>query len=135
MGTPTEHSIIVTDQDLERLQSMLDQYATPEAETLEAELGRARVVSPSELPPQVATMDSVLVYEDCGTGTRRTIQLVYPHQADAAEGRVSVLAPIGSALLGLEVGQVIAWKVPNGFKRIRLVEVSYQPEAAGDSHR
>jgi regulator of nucleoside diphosphate kinase len=76
-------------------------------------------------------MNSDVVYEDVETGARRSVRVVYPKDSDAASGRVSVLAPIGAALLGLRVGQEIDWRVPTGVKRIRVAEVRYQPEAAG----
>jgi regulator of nucleoside diphosphate kinase len=128
-----EHKIIVTDTDLERLMSVVDQNDTSASAALEAELQRATVVKPAVVPPDVVTMDSELVYEDIDTHTRRQVRLVYPKDADASHGRVSVLAPIGSALLGLRVGQSIEWVVPNGRKRIRVVEIRYQPEASGDT--
>jgi regulator of nucleoside diphosphate kinase len=79
-------------------------------------------------------MNSQIVYEDCATGARREVHLVYPRDADAARGRISVLAPVGSALLGLRVGQQIAWKLPSGVRCIRVVEIRYQPEAQGHFH-
>jgi regulator of nucleoside diphosphate kinase len=126
-----EH-IVVTDRDLERLLPIVS--GSPLAASLEAELDRALVVEQREVPPDVVTMNSHLVYEDCATGARRDVQLVYPRDADAARGRVSILAPVGSALLGLRVGQQIAWEVPSGMRRMRVVELRYQPEAEGDFH-
>ena len=124
--------IIITTADLQRLQPVLDTHDTPAAASLEAELSRARVVEPTEVPSDVVTMNSELVYEDCQTSQRRTVRVVYPKDADIGAGKVSVLAPIGSALLGLRVGQTIEWSVPTGKKRVRVVELKYQPEAAGD---
>jgi regulator of nucleoside diphosphate kinase len=80
-------------------------------------------------------MNSEVVYEDCATFTKRRVKVVYPRDADAARGLVSVLAPIGSALLGLRVNQAIEWPVPSGRKRIRVLEIRYQPEACGDYDR
>lgn len=124
--------IVVTDRDLERLLPMVS--GSRLAESLEAELDRAVVVDQRVVPPDVVTMYSQLVYEDCATGELREVQLVYPRDADAARGRVSIMAPVGSALLGLRVGQEIAWRVPSGMRRLRVVEVRYQPEAEGDFH-
>jgi len=132
MYTNADHTIIVTDLDLARLRPLLDQHDTPASESLDAELHRAVIVRQREVPPDVVTMNSDVVYEDCATGTRRRVRVVYPKDADAATGRVSVLAPIGSALLGLKVGQEIDWRLPAGSRRIRVVELGYQPEAAGD---
>ena len=123
--------IILTNSDLERLLSLVDQHDSSVSESLEAELQRAIVVDPHEVPPDVVTMNSEVVYEDCATRARRQVRVVYPQDADAGRGYISVLAPIGSALLGLRVGQTIDWRVPNGTKRIRVVEVRDQPEARG----
>ena len=125
-------SIIVTELDLARLRTVLDHHDVPTAEALDTELHRAVVVPQREVPADVVTMNSDVLYEDEATGARRTVRVVYPRDADAGRGWVSVLAPIGSALLGLRVGQHIDWHVPAGRRRLRIVEVPYQPEAAGD---
>ena len=127
--------IIVTDVDLERLRAVIDQHATAVAEALESELHRARIVPRHEVPADVVTMNSEVVYEDCATGARRTVRVVYPRDADPATGRISVVAPIGAALLGLSVGQAIEWRVPGGHRRLRVVAIGYQPEAAGELER
>ncbi len=127
-----QHDLIITNRDFARLRPLLDQHETPASELLELELQRARIVPTMVVPPDVVTMNSEVVYEDCDTFAKRTVRIVYPKDADAANGRVSVLAPIGSALLGLRIGQTITWEVPNGRKRIRVVEIRYQPEACGD---
>jgi regulator of nucleoside diphosphate kinase len=127
-----EPHLIVTDADVERLLPVFEQHDTAASELLESELHRAVIVPQREIPPDVVTMNSEVVYEDCATRAARTVRVVYPKDADAASGRVSVLAPIGSALLGLRVGQEIEWNVPSGARRIRVVAVPYQPEAAGD---
>jgi regulator of nucleoside diphosphate kinase len=128
----TDHDIIITDRDRDRLLPVLDQSDSPASELLQTELLRAVIVDVHDVPPDVVTMNSEVVYEDCATGARRAVHVVYPKDADASHGRVSVLAPIGSALLGLRIGQSIDWRVPSGVRRIRVVEVRYQPEAAGD---
>jgi regulator of nucleoside diphosphate kinase len=130
----TTNSIIITDADRERLLTVLDLHDSALADSLEAELHRAIVVRPDEVPPDVVTMNSEVIYEDLDTGARRAVRLVYPKDADASAGRISVLAPIGAALLGLRVGQEIEWSVPGGRKRIRVTEVGYQPESAGHLH-
>lgn len=126
--------ITITDTDLKRLLPVLDQHHSSVAESLDMELHRAAVVRQDAIGPDVVTMNSKIVYEDVNTCERRTVQLVYPKDADVAQGRLSVLAPIGSALLGLRVGQSIEWEVPKGNKRVRVVELQYQPEASGDFH-
>ncbi|KAB2900071.1 MAG: nucleoside diphosphate kinase regulator [Kofleriaceae bacterium] len=125
------HDILITDIDRDRLLPVIDQHDTEAAESLDAELRRAVIVDQRAIPGDVVTMNSEVEYEDVGSGTRRTVRVVFPREADASAGRVSVLAPIGTALLGLRTGQTIAWRTPGGVREIRVVEVRYQPEAAG----
>lgn len=134
-----ERRIIVTETDLSRLQRVLDLHGEGRnaelAEMLEQELSRAEVMSPQEVPADVVTMNSTVVFEDEETGSRREVTLCYPQDARSDEGRISVLAPVGSALIGLSVGQSIQWPVPGGRTRtLRIVAVPYQPEAAGHFH-
>jgi regulator of nucleoside diphosphate kinase len=130
--------IVVTEQDLERLTRVLEQvdggsYAQ-RAEVLELELSEAEVAPSHAVPPSVVTMNSTVVFEDEGTGEQREITLCYPRDAHAG-GRVSVLAPVGSALFGLSAGQRVELAVPGGrTRRLRVVAVPYQPEAAGHFH-
>ncbi|NMO18044.1 nucleoside diphosphate kinase regulator [Pyxidicoccus fallax] len=135
----SEQSLIVTETDLERLRHVIDHQGGGRmaelAEMLDGELARARVVASEAVPPTVVTMNSTVIFEDEETRERRQVTLVYPRDARSDEGRISVLAPIGSALIGLSVGQSITWPLPGGrSKRLRIVEVPYQPEAAGHYH-
>ena len=108
----------------------------PGVEALYEELGRATVVPPQQIPPGVVTMNSMARCIDDSSGKVFELTLVYPAQADMSKGNVSILAPVGSALLGLSVGQTIEWPVPAGRKiRLRVLEVVYQPEAVGDYDR
>ena len=132
LSTRSDDHIIITDADRDRLLPVLDHHGGVLSEALESELQRAIVVAQREIPADVVTMNSEVVYEDADAGTRRTVRVVYPKDADAAAGRVSILAPVGAALLGLRVGQEITWRVANGLKRLRVVELRYQPESAGD---
>lgn len=120
-----EESIHITEHDLTGLSGL---RASP---TLVGELERAQVVPWELLPHDVVTMNSRVLFEDESTGERRDIAIVYPQDADASEGRISVLAPVGTALLGLSAGQSIEWPFPDGrTRRLRVIEVLYQPEAA-----
>jgi regulator of nucleoside diphosphate kinase len=123
--------IIVTTQDFERLQRLVACTSNSAAERLDAELARARLVAQTEVPADVVTMNSDVVYEDTSSGERRTVRLVYPKDAEAERGWVSVLAPVGAALLGLRQGQAIDWPVPRGTRRLRVLAVPYQPERHG----
>jgi regulator of nucleoside diphosphate kinase len=130
-----EPRIMVTSTDMERLRTLIDTTAGDLAETLDEELLRAEVVEPSQVPPDVVTMNSRVVYRDEDTGETREVTLSYPQDASLEQGRVSVLAPVGAALLGLSVGQDIEWQQPGGkHKRLRIVSVTYQPQAAGHPH-
>ncbi|HLS86251.1 MAG TPA: nucleoside diphosphate kinase regulator [Burkholderiales bacterium] len=127
--------IYLTQHDMDRLLELVEAYPGKRFDLLEKELVRANVVPREEIPKDVVTMNSRVVFEDEGTGERREVTLVYPGNADIAAGRISVLVPIGTALLGLRVGQSIDWELPGGGKRrYRIVDVPYQPEAAGEPH-
>ena len=109
--------------------------STAAASSLEAELARAHGVAPERGPHDVVTMNSRVVFEDEDTGKRCEVVLGYPHTATASAATVSILAPVGTALLGLRRGQAIDWRMPSGrCKRIRVLDIPYQPEAAGDFH-
>ncbi|HYG67633.1 MAG TPA: nucleoside diphosphate kinase regulator [Anaeromyxobacteraceae bacterium] len=122
--------IYVRKSELDRLLSLVEQHPggvdATAVERLEGELDRAIVVGDGEpLPPDVVTMDSRVVFEDGRTGNVREVTLVYPGGADASAGRVSVLAPIGAALLGLRAGDTIEWPLPQGrTARIRILSVA-----------
>lgn len=127
-------SITVTRLDMQRLEKLLDSLEdyTPAAEALEAELSRATVVGHDEVPAGVVTMNSRVHCREESTGKDYHLTLVYPQNA-GKEGTVSVLAPVGTALLGLTTGQKIEWPAPGGKTlTLTLLEVEYQPEAAGD---
>ena len=126
----------ITDTDMRALRKVVDRFTDgrlgESAELLELELDRASVVPEASIPPDVVTMRSRAAFEDIETRKRRELVLVYPNESDPAEGKVSVLAPVGLALLGLRVGDTIRWPMPR--KRaanLKLLEVCYQPEAEG----
>lgn len=116
--------IIIAIEDRERLRRLVDASDSEVAELLDTEIERAQALPRAEVPGDVVTMDSVLEYVDTSSGQRRRIRLVYPPEANAEEGRVSVLAPLGCALLGLSVGQEIDWRMPGGRRSLRVVAVS-----------
>jgi regulator of nucleoside diphosphate kinase len=127
--------ITVTTDDLDRLEGLLGELrgGAPEiADGLRAELDRAHIVEPQDVPRDVVTMNSTVRFteEDSGKEFERT--LCYPHEATGGTDKVSILAPLGSALLGLSVGQSIDWPVPGGrTTRIRILDVVSQPGRAG----
>ncbi len=139
MNTLTLPPITVSPLDLRRLEALLDapeHRGSAAAAALEEELGRASMLPPERMPANVVTMNSVVTCVDEVAGDTHTLTLVYPRDADAAAGKVSVLAPVGIALLGLSVGQQIDWQAPGGRPlRVRVTAVRYQPEASGDFTR
>jgi regulator of nucleoside diphosphate kinase len=135
----TAPSICITEQDMERLRTVVERHQdgrlAPISELLELELDRAIVVTQRAIPPDVVTMRARVLFEDLETGRRREVVLAYPEEADPSASKVSVLAPVGVAVLGLSVGDVIEWPLPHGRRaRLRIVDVPYQPESAGDFH-
>jgi len=102
---------------------------------LAGELRRARVVPRSQLPPDVVTMDSTVRLRDLQTGEEETYTLVYPREADIGENKLSVLAPVGTALLGYRVGDVVEWPVPAGVARIRIEDVVARPNGSRSPER
>ncbi|MEO8098543.1 MAG: nucleoside diphosphate kinase regulator [Acidobacteriota bacterium] len=130
-----EH-IVVTKTDLAALYRLVEaRRPTPSPDrenlnTLEQELDRAEVVGSDAVSSDVVTMNSEVRLKDLDSGEEKTYTLVYPGQV-RTETSVSVLAPIGTAMLGYRVGDVIEWRVPKGIRRWEVLEVQYQPEAAG----
>src|SRR5688572_26112889 len=134
-----ESGIQVTVADNQRLRHLIETWPEDRdrdaAEALADELDRAEVVQAELIAGNVVTMNSRVVFEDQETGETREVSLVYPLESDPERGRISILAPIGSALLGLKVGQTIDWPLPQGqVKRLRVLKVLYQPEEAGHLH-
>ncbi|TAN07709.1 MAG: nucleoside diphosphate kinase regulator [Rhodanobacteraceae bacterium] len=125
--------------DVERIERLLEAPAlhdSPVARRLRAEIDRAAIVEPDAMPKNVVSMNSSVDCVDESGGRHHTLTLVYPKDADADAGRISVLAPVGSALLGLRVGQAIDWPNQGGRAlRLKVTAIHYQPEAAGDLHR
>ena len=129
--------IRVTRDDLERLERVVEarrgvvRRDEAHLDALEEELERAEVVEPADMPPDVVTMRSKVQVKDLGSGQDTVYTLVFPRDADVNAGRLSVLAPIGTALLGYRQGDEIEWPVPGGLRRLKVMKVLFQPEAAG----
>ncbi|MNJ93390.1 Regulator of nucleoside diphosphate kinase [compost metagenome] len=124
--------IFITDQDFHRLSALVEQIEGATATALDEELSRANVIAQKEIPPDIVTMNSRLKFVDEVSGQESEMTLVYPQEANLAEGRISILAPVGVALLGLKAGQSIDWQLPSGGKkRIKVQQIVFQPEAEG----
>jgi regulator of nucleoside diphosphate kinase len=132
-------SIVVSSLDQQRLQALLDSLpasAFPGKADLQAELDRADVVEPRDVPPSIVTMNSTVRFAIEPSGEEFCLTLVYPKDATGDADRISVLAPVGSALLGLATGDQMEWPAPGGgLIQVRIVEVVYQPERAGELYR
>jgi regulator of nucleoside diphosphate kinase len=130
-------SILMSDADHKRLEALIESArhdASPREDylsALEGELKRAQVVPELGMPPEVITMNSVVRLRDLDTDEVEEYELVYPADADVGHNRISVLAPVGTAILGYRLGDAIEWPVPAGLRRLRVEEVLYQPERAG----
>ena len=132
-----ERTIFVTEQDMQRLSDLVESAERisgrdlAHLRMLKEELQEAEVVSSDKIPADVVTMNSRVRLKDLDSGRESVYALVFPRDADVAQGRISVLAPIGTAIIGYRAGDVIVWSVPAGERRFRLEEILYQPEAAG----
>ena len=131
--------VILSSLDAARLEELLDSLprsSFPGWEALEEELARAEIVEPSAVPPTVVTMNSKVKFVVESSREEFCLTLVYPKDVETSGDKISVLAPVGSALLGLSQGDEIAWPKPGGgVLHVRIKEVTYQPERAGDLHR
>jgi regulator of nucleoside diphosphate kinase len=128
----------VTQYDLARLKDVLhvgmsasgrdrDMFAI-----LQREVDRAHIVESTAVPHDVVTMNSRVRLRDLETNSEMTYTVVFPSEADLEQGKISVLAPIGTAILGFRVGDRVTWQVPGGVRNLRIEEIMYQPEAAGE---
>ena len=132
--------IYITESDFERLEQLLTVAGEPrypdraDLTQLEEELDRAHIVDSKEIPPSVVTMNSQVKVQDLDTNEHMLFTLVFPKDANIDAGKLSVLSPIGTAILGYSAGDTIEWPVPGGTRRIKIEQILYQPEAAGDYH-
>lgn len=133
--------IYVTTSDYHRLSGLIETSRERNGDSdreyldqLEEELGRAELVHPKEIPEDVITMRSKVRLKDLKSGKTVMYSLVFPSEANSNEGHISVLAPIGTALLGNRSGDVVESRVPSGLRRLKVKEIIYQPEAAGNYH-
>ena len=131
--------IILSSLDVDRIQALLAVIPAsvfPGKAELQAELDRADVVDPQDIPPQVVTMNSTVRFSMVETGKEFCLTLVYPRDMDGSADKLSIFAPVGSALLGLSVGDELAWPGPGGKSMtVQVKDIVYQPESAGELHR
>ncbi len=136
----TERTIHITRFDMDRLTELIDGLRlSPKAnqanlDLLEKELYRAVLLDPQQIPHDVITMNSKVIISDTESGEKTTYTLVFPSAANISENKLSIMAPLGMALLGYRTGDIIEWPVPSGVRKLKVDEIIYQPEAAGDYH-
>lgn len=134
---PHTNPIVITEFDRQRLTRLLEALRarpgadSPTLEALEIEIERADVVKPQEIPPDVITMNSSAQLVDLDTQEELHVTVVFPGAADVNSGRISVLAPMGLALLGCREAEEVEWPTPSRMRRLRIDRVVYQPEASG----
>lgn len=137
MQTSTLPAIVVSSLDADRLELLVSRLAStdPAGVALTRELERADIADPWELPPTVVSMNSTVRFVLENTREEFTLTLAYPKDCTPDGTCVSILSPVGTALLGLAVGAAIEWPTPTGaLMSLRVLEVPYQPERAGDYH-
>jgi regulator of nucleoside diphosphate kinase len=136
-----ENKIYITDFDMKRLKGLIkfakerwDKRVLQYLDELDQELERAEIVPPEAIPSNVITMNSTFRLCDLNSGEESLYTLVFPAKADSGKGKISILAPLGTAVLGYRAGDRVEWEVPAGVRRLRITEIVYQPEAEGDYH-
>lgn len=135
-----KRAIYITESDMKRLRELLrtakDPYGKqrPYHQVLQEELDRATLIADQDVDPDVVTMNSEVRLRDCQTDAEIGCTIVFPESADAAQGRISVLAPLGAALLGYRTGDRVSFTTPGGKRACEIMALTYQPEAAGDLH-
>ena len=135
-----KRTLHITKFDMDRLTEVIEGLrAVSKADQtnldlLERELYRAVLVEPQDIPRDTVTMNSRINVTDIASGEKTTYTLVFPSAANIAAGKLSILAPLGIALLGYHTGEIIEWSFASGDRKLRIDEIIYQPEAAGDCH-
>lgn len=142
VGTVEKHTrpeITISSLDLDRLYDLLESLPKNSVAgntELASELARANVVDPKEVPPTIVTMNSTVKFTVESTQSEFELTLVYPKDVDSSGKTISILAPVGSALLGLSQGDEIEWPKPGGgLLKVKITEIVYQPERAGEYQR
>ena len=128
-----DHSpLYITRDDHTRLSLLvsatLRSRASASLERLRGELARATVIDPAALPRDIVAMGSLVQFEDLHTGEIEEYTLTYPDGADISEGRLSVLAPVGTALIGYREGDIVDWPTPGGIRRLKIHRVTPRSE-------
>lgn len=132
-----KRKIYITEKDKTRLKKLFTttigfrNHDLKNLKDLLNELERAEVIEDEDSMEDVIMMNSTVIVKDLDSGNDLVYTIVYPEQANSSENKISILAPIGTALLGYKVGDTIEWEVPAGKRRLKVKEILYQPETTG----
>ncbi len=134
-----EDKILITVNDYQRLTgligfSSLDEKMPEIVNRLNDKFKTAKMLAQDKVSESVITMNSRVLLKEVSQGREAEVTITYPQDADGREGKISVFSPIGSALLGRQVGDIVSWKVPKGIGRFEVIKIIYQPEAVGHYH-
>ena len=128
-------TIVISSLDMQQLRKLFDNpdllRQKPYLQELEQKIDAAVEVQPTEIPHDIITMNATVRLIDLTTSEEIILTLVYPDHANISQGRISVLAPIGTAILGCHVGETIKWEVPDGIRILKVDRLLHLPEAAG----
>jgi regulator of nucleoside diphosphate kinase len=134
-----EMTIYTTDVDRQRLGHLIERVRNEGEKAdfsyirqLEEKLELAEAVAPEQIPSDVVTMRSKVSLKDLDTGKRQVYSIVFPLEANTEEGKISILAPLATALLGFKCGDTVEVQAPSRLRRLKIEEILYQPESAGD---
>jgi regulator of nucleoside diphosphate kinase len=135
----TQGRMFITFNDYQRILGLIEfaslRNKTPETvNQLMHDLKMAKMLSQENISRDIVTMNSRVLLRDVSSGKSIDITITYPQDADNINRKISVFTPIGHALLGKQVGDIVSWKVPGGIGKFRIEKLLYQPEAAGDFH-
>lgn len=119
--------LTLSDSDYQRLASLVENQPSSLSDSLEAEISRAKIVPGHRLPADVVSMHSTVTFLEVNSNSRRTVTLVYPQETDVARMRISVLTPVGVALIGMKAGETISWRLDNGkMLQLQVLEIRQQ---------
>jgi regulator of nucleoside diphosphate kinase len=128
--------LIITEFDIQRVEAIIASrrhkgLQSTDLDAVEEELARAEIVETSNVPNDVVTMNSTVVLRDTKTDRMVEYTLVFPWDADIGQDKISIFAPIGTALLGYQIGDIVHWEVPAGKRSYKIERVLFQPEREG----
>lgn len=129
MSAKKANTLVISTLDYQQLMHLIEKNDSPAADSLDQEISRAKIIETKKLPKDVVAMNSVATFIDLDSAEEKTVQLVYPQDADVSQLKISVLSPVGSALIGLKIGGTIEWPVPQGkVRRLKVTSVAQQQE-------